>query len=78
MQPTTKAEPQGRNTWIEILRLFLMFLIVVGHSYVHGSGYNLSVFNASELWGVFFSSFGRFAVLVFFLISGCFETKANL
>jgi surface polysaccharide O-acyltransferase-like enzyme len=74
----TKTPHVGRNSWIEILRLFLMFLIIVYHSYVHGSGYSLNSFSYTDVFGVIYSSLGRFAVLVFFLISGYFSSSETL
>jgi surface polysaccharide O-acyltransferase-like enzyme len=67
----------GRNSWIEILRIILMYFIVISHFFIHGSGLGMNNFDIDNAMAIFLSSFGKIAVLTFFMISGFYLSSAS-
>lgn len=58
-----------RNSNIEMLRIFAMFLIVLSHYSYHGLGTENLAYGANRYFAVFFCN-GGIGNAVFFLISG--------
>ncbi len=67
-----------RNLYLEILRIFSMFLIILMHSYDH-SGLNHSLVEGSSLWMIetVFFSLTQVCVNIFVMISGYFLVNSR-